>query len=284
MAGLRLDSDRIAYTERYPEEGYGDHRSYSEFSLSAGLSRQISSRHTLYASYGEAFLPPTTEELFSFPLYGSNRNLRPEDSRSFEIGFRGRWAGGPALDAALFMTDTSDEIVFDPDAPPGLFGTNINAGETRRKGIEISLRGELTRHAGYFVNATLLAAEFRAGEIRGNEVPLVPGERYAAGLDLKLPGGLGLRTELLHVGEQTLSNDDLNVREPLDAYTVVDLRASWALPGSEEISLYADVTNLFDRKYATRGIYAYDFINFVYDDFFTPAPGRRVRTGAKWRF
>ena len=86
-----------------------------------------------------------------------------------------------------------------------------------------------------------------------------------------------------------LSNDDANDRAPLDAYTVVDLRASWDLPGSASMTLFVDVTNLFDHEYATRGIFAYDFMAdpgdpYPYDDFFTPAPGRRMRIGARWEF
>ena len=62
------------------------------------------------------------EELFSFPLFGSNPELKPQDSRSLELGFRGRWTRGTSLDVALFQIDTEDEIVFDPDSPLGLFG------------------------------------------------------------------------------------------------------------------------------------------------------------------
>ena len=185
---------------------------------------------------------------------------------------------------ALFLTDTVDEIIFDPDAPPGLFGTNVNAGETRRRGVEVSLRGQMTKRLGYFANATLLDAEFRAQPLLGNEVPLVPGERYAAGLDLRLPAGIGLQVEMLHVGRQLLDSDDLNERQPLAAYSVVDVRATWDLPGRASTVLFVDISNLFDRLYATRGIFAYDFANSRNDDFFTPAPGRRMRAGVRWRF
>jgi iron complex outermembrane receptor protein len=288
-AGLRFDSDRVAYIEILPTAGYRDDKGYSELSVSAGLNRRLTENLALYASYGEAFLPPTVEELFSFPLFGSNDELQPEDTRSWEVGFRGRFKGGLALDTALFLTETVDEIVFDPDAPQGLFGANVNAGETRRKGIEISLRGKMTERLGYFANATLLDAEFRAGELLGNEVPLVPGERYAAGLDLRLSAGIAFRAELLHVGQQVLDNDDMNERQPLAAYTVVDAGATWELPHAESLALFFNVTNLFDREYATRAIFAYDFLAdpedpFPYDDFFTPAPGRRLRAGARWKF
>jgi len=46
---------------------------------------------------------------------------------------------------------------------------------------------------------------------------------------------------------------------------------------------FASVTNLFDRTYATRGIYAFDFSSGLNETFVTPAPGRRYLAGVSWR-
>ena len=85
-------------------------------------------------------------------------------------------------------------------------------------------------------------------------------------------------------GEQVLDNDEANGRPPLEAYTVLNAQAGWSLPRFERIRLLLEITNLLDRDYAVRGIYAYDFLTEQFDDFYTPAPGRRFRAGLRWQF
>jgi len=284
LAGLRYDRDEVGYRERAPDPANQAAREYSELSARLGIAWQAAARLDVYASVGEAFLPPTVEELFSFPLFGSNPELRPEDSRSLELGVR--WRGEPAagplrIAAALFRVDTADEIVFDPLSPRGLFGANVNAGEARREGIELSARGFLARRARFFANLTVMDAELTAGPNAGGALPLVPGERLAAGVDVDLGRGLGLRLDGLRVGEQVLSNDEANAVPRLAAYAVAHARLSWR---RGELTLFADARNLLDEEYSTRGIYAFDFSTFTNEVFLTPAPGRRVAMGVGWEF
>lgn len=284
LAGLRYDRDQVGYRERVPDPANAASREYSELSARLGVTWRAAERLDLYASAGEAFLPPTVEELFSFPRFGSNPELRPEDSRSLEIGLRRRFQprSGPArLDVALFEVETSDEIVFDPFSPLGLFGANVNAGEARRRGVELSARGFLSRRSRYFVNATRVEAELTAGPNAGGELPLVPGERLAAGVDVELGRAVGLRVDGLYVGEQVLSNDEANAVPKLGAYSLFHARLRWQRGA---LTLWADARNLLDEEYSTRGIYAFDFSSFTNEVFLTPAPGRRLTAGVEWEF
>jgi iron complex outermembrane receptor protein len=291
-AGARLDRDRIGYVESVPDPENRGESTFSELSVRAGVTWIPSPRYSAYASYGEGFLPPTVEEMFSFPLFGSNRELRPEDSRSYEVGWRGRWRNGQEVDVALFRVDTDDEIVFDPDSPLGLFGANVNAGAARREGIEVSWRGRTSDRVRAFANLTLTDATFRNGGDRGNTVPLVPRERVSVGLDADLPAGVSLVADALHVGEQVLDNDVGNSQDRLDSYTVVNSRVSWTprtgkaggARGRDRWTVFVEAKNLFDRKYATRGIWAFDFLEGASRIFLTPAPGRRYLAGMEWRF
>ncbi len=280
-AGARYDRDQVAYREDFPDPVNDAAREFSELSLRAGLAGALGQRHSLFASFGEGFLPPTVEELFSFPMFGSNPGLRPEASSSLEVGFRGRWKGGRDLDLTLFRVDTEDEIVFDPDSPLGLFGANVNVGEARRRGLEASARVELGERLRGFANLTLMEAEFRNGVNAGNSLPLVPRRRLALGLDADLPLALDLRAVALRVGDQVLDNDDANAAGRLDGYTVVNARLSWS---QGALGLYLDARNLFDERYASRGIFAFDFQTFTNETFVTPAPGRRLMGGLEWRF
>jgi outer membrane receptor protein involved in Fe transport len=120
----------------------------------------------------------------------------------------------------------------------------------------------------------------------------VPKVRVSAGIDASLPAGFGLRADALYVGPQVLDNDAANARAKLDAYSVVNLRAVWEralgdTAGSRagRVALFVDVKNLFDERYATRGIFAFDFsaVPPADADFVTPAPGRRYLGGVSWR-
>jgi iron complex outermembrane receptor protein len=287
--GARADRDRIRYEERLPDPTLSDERTYSEVSLRGGVTFEATERIGLWVGYGESFLPPTVEEAFAFPGFGSNRDLDPEDARSYEAGARFALGSG-SIDAALFRIDTEDEIVFDPTpTPTDPFGRNVNAGETARTGVEIAARGRAHERVSWFVTAAWVDAEFRGGANDGNRVPLVPEHRVGAGVDLSFPAGLGLRLEALRVGPQVLDNDPGNTQSEMEAYSVANARFTWEprLDSFREGGgprLYAEVRNLTDETYATRGIRAFDFSTFEEATFYTPAPGRRWYAGLEWRF
>ena len=289
-AGARADRSRASYEETLPSTTGGS-TTFSEVSFHAGGTLRASENVDVYASYGDAFLPPTPEQLNGLPLFGSNPDLVPEDSRAYELGLHAHGAIG-TLDTALFWTDTKDEIIFDPTPiePTYPFGRNVNAGQTRRTGVEVAARGRFNSRFAGFANVTYTKAEFTAGADDGNDVPLVPAWRLAAGLDATLPQGFGLRADALYVSSQVLDNDSANAQPELPAYTVVNLRASWgrglggdAAARRGRIELFVESRNLLDESYATRGIYAFDFSTFTNAEFVTPAPGRRYLAGVSWR-
>ena len=288
LGSLRYDRDRLGYSERLPDPTIDDARAFSELSLRVGAV-WAAERVSLYASYGESFLPPTVEQLFAFPLFGSNPDLAPQDSRTYEIGLRSALAPQLDLAVALFDIDTEDEIVFVPGEPPDFVGSNENTGRTRRRGIEASLRGRAAEGVTFFVNLTLLDAELRNGPDAGNEIPLAPRERVGAGIDADLSRRVGVRGDMLYVGRQVLGNDAANGEPELDAYTVVNARLrflAWSGGRGDDglLELFVEARNLLDEEYATRGVYAFDFSTGGFDTFLTPAPGRRLFGGVEWRF
>ena len=151
-----------------------------------------------------------------------------------EVGYRSSF-GAFDLDAALFRVDSDNEIVFDPFSPLGLFGANVNAGEARREGVEVALRGRPGRRFRPFATATFIDAELRDGNDDGNTLPLVPDERFTAGLDFDLFAGLALARRGHPCRRPGAANDEANEQQELDAYDVVNLRATWR-PGERKAS------------------------------------------------
>jgi iron complex outermembrane receptor protein len=309
LAGGRWDDTSFDYRESVPNADNDQDRSFTSSSWKAGLTWNPSDAAGVYAGYGESFAPPTVEDLFAFPGFGSNPDLDPIDAANYEIGARGLLAGrgssgggfAPSLDweVSVFRTNLSNEIVFDPTpTPANPFGSSVNGGESRREGLEVTGSWRVLR----WLNATLAYASTRAtfenGPNKGNDVPLVPESRLSAATEFFLPRGVGLRVDFLHVGEQVLSNDDTNGQERLDGYYVVDARLAWkaldhagagaetggARPAVRSFELFVEGKNLADQDYATRGIYAFDFSTSANSVFVTPAPGRRWFAGGAVTF
>ena len=96
---------------------------------------QINKQSRIYSSYGTAFKAPTANELFHpgfSGFYAGNPNLKPEESRSFEIGMKNRFAR-QNLDVSIYNTDIKNLISYS--------GTNsqaINIDKSNIKGIEIT--------------------------------------------------------------------------------------------------------------------------------------------------
>jgi outer membrane receptor protein involved in Fe transport len=306
LAGARWDRSRYGYQESVPDPSNDSDRTFSETSWKGGIAWNGSGAIGLYANYGESFQPPTVEELFAFPGFGSNPDLEPVSARNYELGLRGALTGAaaastPGFDYALsvFRTNLANEIIFTPRPTPQdpYAGTNENVGRSYREGVELTAGWRPARWVAVTAALSWTRARFVCssadppGSARcaaspdapgGNEVPLVPDHRYAVAATFSATRDLDLRLELLQVGSQVLANDEANAVQRLDPYFVANARASWR--ASRRWELYAEVRNLLDEEYATRGIYAFDFSTFAGAVFVTPAPPRTFVAGAGFAF
>lgn len=303
LAGVRWDRSRFDYREDEPDPLNDQSKTFSQSSWKGGATWNPSAAAGLYASYGESFLPPTVEDLFAFPTFGSNPDLEPTDARSIEAGFRGRiesparrepsrkGAAGAAFartldySLAVFRTDLTNEIVFQSSPLPP-FGSSVNAGKSRREGAEVTAGARIVSWLAASFNYSRTRATFQNGPDAGNDVPLVPKDRFFSTLELTGPHGTGGRLELLRAGRQVLTNDESNGQQRLEAYTVVNARFSWRPFGTHRppsvtstgptilraLDVFVEARNLLDETYATRGIYT----NRI---FVTPAPRRTIAAG-----
>ena len=279
-AGGRYDRAEIDFRDRLA--GTGDDRRYGDATWNLGLNWTHAPGRTLFAGWSEGFLPPTSNDLFAFPGFGSNPDLRPTRSHDYELGYRSRtesvtWA------ATVFRVNVRDEVAFfipDPNQP--FSGTNRNIDQSHRAGLELEAEWRIA--AAWTVGAalTLVDAEVDVGPNRGLRLPLVPEARGSLGLDWRPHARLAVGARLLGSSNQILTNDDANLRSRVPAYTLLDAALRWTPASIEALTLFAEVQNLFDSEHEVRGIFATDE-NSAPADFFTPGPPRRVRVGLSWR-
>lgn len=279
-AAVRYDVTKLAYDDVVTPANSGRKR-YDHWTPRGGLAYTPWPALTLYANYGEGFRVPTSTELFGFGVGTSDPSLRPMKNRTWELGARSRPATWAELRAAAFLTDVTDEIIFDPTVAP--FGQNRNLPETRRQGAEIEAK--LRPHTAWDVTLAYTytdarfrnSATFSSGVVeKGDRVPLVPEHRLAGSVAFRPLAGLELALDGNYVSRQVLLNDEPNtLRNRLQDAFVVNARASYTW---KHLTLFLHGYNLTDAKYETYGIVSGGLIYMM------PAPGINVFGGVRVRF
>ncbi len=194
----------------------------------------------LTASYGTAFKAPTFNELY-YP--GGNPDLKPEQSRSFELGLGGE-RGGVDWSLNVYESHVDELIAYDA----AVFSSD-NVEETRIRGIEFGLSARVSDWM-FVTNLTFLEPEnLSEGDEEGN----ILARRAEQSLRLDVDRSFGRSSiggTLLVEGRRY---DDLaNIRR-IDGYTTLDLRFEYRI--SDVWLLQARIENLFDEAYETAAFY-----------------------------
>lgn len=249
--GLRYDEAQFDNENRLDTEA-SDQVTMDAISPKLGLSYRLLEHTTLFANVGKGFAPPSTSK-----LYGSSGNpdLDPETAVNYELSIRSEPAAWVDLTATVYQMDVTDEIIsveMDGEAK------NVNAGETRHKGIEAELNFHLPGGFSPFVNATLQEVKFekytvyssRSGATSvydGNKLPHVPDFHMTAGFQYRHTAGFTYKLTATYEGEK-YSDEANEFRVP--SYTIWDTRLEFKKTYQAiEYSVFASIRNLFDKTY-----------------------------------
>lgn len=289
-AGVRQSSVKFDSRDQYvvgPNRDDSGSVDYREILPAAGVMYAFSPRLHAYAAAGRGFETPTFNELAYRPdgTPGLNLGLRPSKSRNFEIGLKGRSAPGGAWrsewSAAVFQTDTSDEIVTQTNA--GGRSTFQNAGATRRRGLELGWTALFERNWTLQLAHTWLDARYRDGFRTcaavpclvptlvipaGNRIPGTARAFTAAELAWAPPQGWRAGAELRRSGRVFVN--DANTDAANSWWTAAAHVGYLWTRGDWKVETTARVDNLTDRRYAGSVI-----VNEGNSRFFESAPGRQ---------
>lgn len=186
---------------------------------------------TLRGSFGNGFRAPSNYELFSY--YG-DPTLRPEKSRSADLGVEKAFASGARVQATAFWLETDNLIFFSDRGTPdwGDDGYAQAPGTSRRSGVELEAAmpvgpAELTAAYTYTDSSTNAASSW-------SEVP-----RHVIALSLGGPvaGRVSGFVSLEHAAD----------RPTLPDYTVVNTTFTYDFGTGAEA--YLRIENLFDEEY-----------------------------------
>ncbi len=285
---------------------------FSRIDPRLGVNYNLSRDWGAYAVFAQGFRPPAFLELTCASpgaiCPGLQAGVAPDPSLRaikayhYEIGVRTR--PRPWLDAelSLFRTDVIDDIFsVSPTGTTGVFFQNV--GNTRRQGIELSLRGRAGKMLELSMNYAYTEATFR-GDFdlatprltpgcpsppctervrKGDDLPLSPRHRLHVGVDYHATDWLTIWIAADYVGAQRLRGDEDNVEPTLSPYVAL---SGGARLGWKGLAGFLTVDNLLDDSHETFGTFAPNprMPGSPTERFLTPAPPIHVLAGLSYRF
>ncbi len=270
-----------------------------------GLSWQAAPALTLYGGFNQGSRAPTPIELgcadpanpCSLPnAMAADPYLKQVVARTLEFGGRGTLAGNTHWSAALYRTDSKDDILFVGTSTSQGYFTNF--GKTRRDGLELALDGKLGNvdwqlaygwvRASFRNSACLLAennstrgtapectADGQDDEIlvkSGNRLPGIPEHSFKLALRWQATSALRLGGDVTAYSSQYLRGNENNAHQAGEATDSFGEERTFEGSGKARgyailnlkadyridraWTLFARVDNVFDRRYASGGALA----------------------------
>ena len=243
----------------------------------AGAALRLGSGTMLRANAGSAFKAPTFLEQFNTAFTVGNADLRPERSRSVEVGVvhELRSMGGE-VSATMFTQRFRDLIQYSFVNPttPNFF--NVAAASAR--GVELEARARMADATRVSAAITFLRtrvddAGFDTGAnatfVQGNRLLRRPSVTGMVQATTRLTSRVGVDARMLLVG----SRDDRDFSgfpaTPviLESYRRLDAGLTYRLPTSGDLELFGRAENLLGANY-------HEVANFS-------APGRAITVGVR---
>ncbi len=230
---------------------------------------------SLYANYALSQQPPggSNFQLSSAANNAGNPNLDPQKAKTIEVG--GKWSALEerlALNLALFQTKVTNEI-------NATDVTNIQSGQKKVKGVELSVVGNLTENWMLSASLSHLKTSVDVGPAIAQDgtpnLTYTPGDSFTTWTSYRLPFGItfggGLRLlEGMHRGTDGAAGTPTTT----GGYGVFDAVVSYET--SEKFSLRVNAYNVTDKHYVA----AINKSGYRY----TPGTPRTFLLSADYRF
>lgn len=264
--GYRYDSFEVSQAEEYADKGKTKIKSVETGDREGANNLIMTLEHRigvqrLYAGAALKTRFPTLKERYSYRLGKAipNPDLGAERVTHLEFGSRGK-LGMVNYNIALFYAKLNDAIET-VSIKPGVTQLQ-NVGDATHKGLEISVNAPLSK------DWLLISSYSYLDRSLGNASLLptnTPKNQFFATLAWFPLAQIELDADVEYASSRQTTTDGLR---PVDAYTLVNLRGSYAW--NKNLTIHAGVFNLTDKNYAiTEG---------------DPMPGRTYRLSVDYVF
>lgn len=256
--GLRHTKVRIELEDHYIVGANLDDSgaaTYKDTTGAIGATFKLTPALNVYANYGEGFETPTFIEMAYSTTGGANLTLSPSHSKHYEMGIKAFVLDNTRINLALFKVDTEKEIVV--DSTTGGRASYKNAGDTERRGMELSLDSVLPHNFKFYAAYTLMNAEFSDAFTSGattvdsgNRIPGTYTSSTYAELSWKHPAS-GFTTAIEGIHNSKAYTNDTNT-DSADAYTIFNWYGGFSQEHNAwKFSEFLRVDNISDRKYVS---------------------------------
>ncbi|PMD98240.1 TonB-dependent receptor [Siphonobacter sp. BAB-5405] len=281
--GTRYDDIQLKVKDRFLNDAdQSGRRTYQRFSPTAGLNWEYQPQRSVYANFSTSFETPALTELGNNPsnLGGFNPELGPMRAYNYELGTKATF-GWLKVDAAVFQVNVRGEIVpYQLTEFPGRTFYR-NAGNSRRRGVELGLTAEVTEGLTAFINYTYSNFKYlnystTSGTFDNNQLPGIPPHSGYAEVRYFRPAGFYGIVQFRRNG--TFYADDANAVRT-DAYSLLNLRLGWQIKRNNwSLEPFVGINNLLNQRY-----FANIQINAAGGRYFEPAMDRTFFGGVKVR-
>jgi catecholate siderophore receptor len=213
-----------------------------------GVLYRITDNGNTYFSFGTSSTPPGTANftLSSQPNNQNNPNVKPQESRNYEVGtkwdlFRDRLL----VSVAAFHTINKNVIfTVDPTAVPPIFNQD---DEQRVNGLSLGAVGQITSRLQLTANFGYLDSEriTQNATQNGLRLQLTPRNSGSLWATYQLPFGLNLGGGVRYTDHVFVNAANTIV---VPAYEVVDALAEYAV--TPRMTVRVNLYNLTDKEYA----------------------------------
>ena len=231
----------VANIRRDEDETFGGHTTYrlAPTFIVPGTETKLK------ASYGTGFKAPTLSQRFSdsrpaFNFYG-NPNLKPEESRGYDIGFEQPLLDNKLQIGATWFHNDIDNLILTNAARTSY--TNIGRAQT--KGVESFVALELSPQFKIRADYTFTLAK---DETANQELLRRPRHKASLTANWVPIENLNLSATLIYVGDRVDGNRDFSIsRMRAPGAAIVNIAAEYK--ASEKLTVFGRVDNLFDKRY-----------------------------------
>lgn len=159
-AGVRHSRVTFDNTDK-KAHAYDNKRVFEKTTPVAGIIYKVTPTFNLYANAGRGFETPTfiETEYKDTSASAPNTTIQPSTSKNYEIGAKAFVTDNILMNLALFKTFTEKEIIMSTFATDA--AVYANAGDTQRKGLELSVDANLDNNVKAYMAYSYLDAEFK---------------------------------------------------------------------------------------------------------------------------
>jgi iron complex outermembrane recepter protein len=265
---------------------------FSETTPVVGLVFKATPILNIYANVGKGFETPTFAELAyrstSATINGFNFDLQPAESTNYEVGVKAYVGSGTRVNAAVFKTDTKNEIVVFNNASGRSVFQNVES--TTREGFELGIGSEFGNGFTAALAYTYIDASFddsfgtcvgicssvagpNATVPAGNKIPGIPENMLYAELGWRYAPA-GFSTAIEGRWMDAVYTNDLN-DEAAEDYTLFNLRFGLEQRVNDwRFTEFARIDNILDEEYVGSVI-----VNEGNRRYYEPAPGTNYVVG-----